>query len=54
MPTYAYQCEKCKKHFEVILSVKEREEGNVECPECHGQEIKPVISMFFAVTSKKS
>jgi DNA-directed RNA polymerase subunit RPC12/RpoP len=29
-------CEKCKKSFELIMAISEREKGEVKCPKCRG------------------
>ena len=40
MPRYEYACEKCKKGFEVTLTVTERAKAVVKCPSC-GEENPP-------------
>jgi putative FmdB family regulatory protein len=32
MPTYAFMCERCKKSFEVVLTVAARAAANAACP----------------------
>ncbi len=34
MPTYAFMCERCKKSFEVVLTVAERAAAKAACPTC--------------------
>jgi len=34
MPVYELVHEKCNKSFEVIMSISEREKGDVRCPKC--------------------
>jgi putative FmdB family regulatory protein len=54
MPTYEFYCEKCKKSFDLILSISEYEKGKYSCPKCKAKELKQQISSFQTVTSKKS
>lgn len=54
MPIYDYKCLDCKKDFTVVQSLKEHEEGKVECPDCKGKNITRLLGPFFASTSKKS
>lgn len=54
MPTYEYFCKKCNESFSVILSIKEHEEEEVQCPKCGGKEIEQQISHFMTKTSRKS
>jgi putative FmdB family regulatory protein len=54
MPRYEFMCEKCKKLFEQIMTISEREQGNVKCPKCRGTKVTPQLSGFMAQTSKKS
>jgi putative FmdB family regulatory protein len=35
MPTYEYECEKCKKRFEIFQSIKEH--PIAKCPNCRGK-----------------
>ena len=32
MPTYAFMCERCKKSFEVVLTVADRAAAKAACP----------------------
>ena len=54
MPTYDYQCEKCDHKFSAVLSLTEHEEGGVECPQCKEKEVKQLMTLFTAKTSRKS
>jgi putative FmdB family regulatory protein len=54
MPTYEFYCEKCKKTFDVIISISEYEKRKYRCPKCNSKNLKQQISTFQAVTSKKS
>lgn len=54
MPDYEYQCAECGKRFILTLSIKEHENQEVKCPDCKTKNVKPILSSFFAKTSKKS
>ena len=54
MPTYEFNCEECKKSFNIILTISEYEEEKYTCPKCKGKKLKQQISSFQTVTSKKS
>lgn len=44
MPIYEYRCQECQERFEVLhLSSVE---GEVECPSCHRQNARRVMSRF--------
>jgi putative FmdB family regulatory protein len=36
-------CEKCKKSFELIMTISKREKGEGKCPKCKGTK---VVSQF--------
>lgn len=42
MPIYEYVCNKCKAHFEVLMSVNSLE--TVKCKHCGGLEVKKTVS----------
>lgn len=54
MPTYDFNCQKCKKVFSFTMSIKEYEKKDFSCPQCKGKEISRVPSTFIAKTSRKS
>jgi putative FmdB family regulatory protein len=54
MPRYEFMCEKCKKPFELIMTISEREKAQPKCPTCKGAKIVPQLASFMAQTSKKS
>jgi putative FmdB family regulatory protein len=54
MPIYVFRCSACGEQFERRLTVAEREQGTLACPACHAVTIEPVLSSFFAKTSRKS
>ncbi len=54
MPTYAFKCERCKKSFEVVLTVAERAAAKAACPTCGGGQVTPQMAIFTAKTSRKT
>ncbi len=54
MPLYDYVCKTCHKEFEVALTLKEHEEGRVQCPKCGSKKTEQEPAVFYAVTSRKS
>jgi putative FmdB family regulatory protein len=54
MPRYEFLCEKCKKPFELTMTISEREETKPTCPKCKGDKVVPQFGGFMTQTSKKS
>jgi len=54
MPVYEFSCEGCGKRFTLVLSMKERESGQVTCPGCGSTKVAALITTFSVRTSKKS
>ena len=54
VPVYEFACQECRKQFALTLSLKERESGQLTCPECGSTNVIPLISRFMVKTSKKS
>jgi len=54
MPVYDYICKKCRKSFELVLTLGEHDKNNIKCPKCGSKNVEQVFAAFFAVTSKKS
>jgi putative FmdB family regulatory protein len=54
MPMYDYYCRPCDRAFTVVMSLKEHETQQVQCPHCHGTQVEQLLSTFIAKTSKKS
>jgi putative FmdB family regulatory protein len=54
MPTYEFECHKCKKKFSLVLSLSEYENKKPKCPKCGSKQVEQLIQPFFAITSKKS
>ena len=54
MPTYDFHCEGCDVTFSVDLTVKEHDAGHVKCPKCGSEQVKQLVTGFFAKTSRKS
>jgi putative FmdB family regulatory protein len=54
MPRYEFLCEKCKKPFELTMTISEREKAKVKCPKCKNTRVVPQFSGFMTQASKKS
>ncbi len=54
MPSYDYQCAKCRHKFTVLMSMSEHEKKKVRCPKCDSKEVKHMVESFFVTTSRKS
>ena len=51
MPTYDYECQKCKKHFELFQSITAR--SIKKCPKCKGK-VKRLIGSGAGIIFKGS
>ena len=55
MPTYEYQCDSCKKVFDIFQSIKASPLRKAECPDCKQQRpVRRLISTGGAVLFKGS
>ncbi len=58
MPTYEYFCKRCKKGFEMLLSMAEhdrmKKKQNQKCPKCGSSKVEQLITSFQVKTTKKS
>jgi putative FmdB family regulatory protein len=54
MPEYEFACTACKKTFSTTLTLAEYEKGKFVCPNCGSRKLNQRVTVFFAVTSKKS
>jgi putative FmdB family regulatory protein len=54
MPRYEFRCEKCKRPFELTMTISERDKAKVKCPTCKGTKVVSQLASFMAQTSKKS
>ena len=52
MPHYEFRCEKCKKAFELTMTISEREKAKPQCPTCKGAKVIPQLSGFMGQTVK--
>ena len=53
MPTYEYECKKCRHEFSLTMAMDEHEK-KVRCPKCKGEKVKHVITSVSVTTSRKS
>jgi putative FmdB family regulatory protein len=54
MPMYDYKCLKCGKESLIVVTLKEHEAGEVQCPTCGSKKLQQLFSPFIAHTTKKS
>ena len=54
MPSYDYQCEKCRKRFAVVQRISEHTGRSPACPKCKSRRTRQLLSPFYAKTVKKS
>jgi putative FmdB family regulatory protein len=54
MPTYSFECKKCRKRFQEILTFREYEAGKRKCPKCGSRDVVQVLEVFYAKTSRKA
>ncbi|MBF0300139.1 MAG: zinc ribbon domain-containing protein [Oligoflexia bacterium] len=56
MPIYDFQCQKCKKTFELSLKLSEREGSSEKklCPHCTSKDIKQLMTFKGGVMVKGS
>lgn len=54
MPRCEFMCETCRKPFELIMTIAEREKAKPKCPACKGTKVTQQFACFMAQTSKKS
>jgi putative FmdB family regulatory protein len=49
-----FLCEKCKKPFELTMTISEREKAKPKCPTCKSMKVVPQLGGFMGQTKKKS
>ena len=54
MPTYQYQCQDCKRRFEVFLTYEEFDSQTVQCPHCESEDITRRIGRIRIAKSEDS
>lgn len=54
MPTYEFYCDKCKKAFSLVMSMRDHAKRKARCPKCKGKKLTQQITAFTAITSSKS
>ena len=54
MPTYEYQCQKCRTRFAVVQRMSAHTSRRPACPKCRARETTQLLSAFYAKTIKKS
>ncbi|MBL7063133.1 MAG: zinc ribbon domain-containing protein [Anaerolineae bacterium] len=51
MPIYEYRCHECGEKFEKFVRSMNNPEPEIKCPECGGQKVKKLLSVFGIQTS---
>ncbi|HET6370361.1 MAG TPA: FmdB family zinc ribbon protein [Nitrospiria bacterium] len=54
MPVYEHESQDCKKVFTVVLTLRERDDGEAACPGCGSKKVRQLISTFIAKTDSKT
>lgn len=54
MPMYDYKCLDCGKESLIVVTLKEHERGEAQCPACGSKKLQQLFSPFIAHTTKKS
>ncbi|HET9961170.1 MAG TPA: FmdB family zinc ribbon protein [Nitrospiraceae bacterium] len=54
MPMYEYTCLDCGKNSTIVVTLKQHEKGEVQCPSCGSTKLQQRFSPFIAHTTKKS
>jgi putative FmdB family regulatory protein len=54
MPRYEYMCERCRRGFEVTLTLTKRAKAKVKCPSCGSAKVSSQLTVFTPKTSRKS
>ncbi|MEO0073593.1 MAG: zinc ribbon domain-containing protein [candidate division WOR-3 bacterium] len=55
MPVYEYRCEKCRRKFDVVASIAEKESGlNPVCPQCGSRKVRQVFGRFTVLAGSKT
>jgi len=53
MPIYEYQCKKCERKFETLVS-SSKTNDSIECPSCGSDETTKLLSSFCASVGTRS
>lgn len=54
MPTYDYECRKCRAQFSLVMSMEDHGKKKVRCPKCKSEDVKHLMESVFVTTSRKS
>lgn len=54
MARYEFMCDKCRKPFELTMTISEKETARIRCPTCKSTKVTPQLGAFMTQTSKKS
>ena len=55
MPTYEFECQKCRKHFDVQETIGEHAKHHLHhCPQCGSESVRQVIAEVHVRTNRKT
>jgi putative FmdB family regulatory protein len=54
MPSYEYQCQRCRKRFTVVQRISQHTGRSPACPKCRSKATRQLLTAFYAKTVKKS
>lgn len=54
MPMYDYTCVDCGKESLIIVTLKQHNKGDVQCPACGSTHLQQHVSSFIAHTTRTS
>jgi putative FmdB family regulatory protein len=54
MPQYEFRCKDCNQPFSRFLTLSAYEKEKIICPQCGSGNVEQQLTLFYAVTSKKS
>lgn len=53
-PMYDYKCLDCGKESMIVVTLKEHERGEIQCPACGSKQLQQLLTSFIPHTTKKS
>jgi putative FmdB family regulatory protein len=54
MPSYDFECRKCRRQFTAAQSFEQHDHQKPKCPHCGSRDVRQLISEIHVKTSKKS
>ena len=53
-PMYDYKCLDCGKESMIVVTLKEHERGEIQCPSCGSKKLQQLLTSFIPHTTKRS